>query len=396
MDSIFTGKEFENLSLRECFLKKSGEEGLRLARDYEGTCLKLSRVKNHVVFALRCKKSDVVPKGLRVRSRIRTKEGRKIARNAEKAFARESLRAAEQRKRDLESRKRWLESRLKKILGCDVAERYALLIQRKAERVFLSTRDTQKSKLTALVEERKVALAEEQKRWHEKNVGKSTAISRKGWVVNLSSFELTDVECDTLRKGLNFAPTPQNVPAFDVITSVENALRQKKGVSDGVAEVARSKVAGIVSRFQREIKQGGRGPSNLSKEEKAAFEALKKDKDIVVVPADKGNATVVLDAEDYQSKALEVIGQPPFEEVLRCPRQKVEDQINEFLWSLFQQKVIKKASLQPAAMRLRVHYRDSMALLRFTRMVYRCVRLFLLLALHSMQSASTWRVCSSH
>ena len=83
---IFTGEDYEKLSLRECFLKKSGEKGFRLARDYEGTCLKLSRIKNHVVFALRCKKSDVVPKGLRVPCQIRTEEGRKIARNAEKNF----------------------------------------------------------------------------------------------------------------------------------------------------------------------------------------------------------------------------------------------------------------------------------------------------------------------
>ena len=87
---------------------------------------------------------------------------------------------------------------------------------------------------------------------------------------------------------------------------------------------------GTVSHFQRELKQPGRGPSNLSKEGKAAFEALKKDKHIVVVPADKGNATVVLDAEDYQSKALEVIGQPPFQKVLHCPRQKVENQSKSF------------------------------------------------------------------
>ena len=77
-----------------------------------------------------------------------------------------------------------------------------------------------------------------------------------------------------------------------------------------VSVMARLKVAGVVGRFQREIKQAGWGPNIFSKEEKAAFEELNKNKDIVVVPVDKGSATVVLDAEDYKSKALEVIGQP--------------------------------------------------------------------------------------
>ena len=53
-------------------------------------------------------------------------------------------------------------------------------------------------------------------------------------------------------------PPHGNVPAFDVITSIENAPRQKKGVSDGAAMVVRSKVAGFMSRFPKEIKQAGR------------------------------------------------------------------------------------------------------------------------------------------
>ena len=83
--------------------------------------------------------------------------------------------------------------------------------------------------------------------------------------MNLLSFELTDVVCSTLWKGLNIAPTPQNVPPFDVIISVENAPRQRKGVSNRAAQAARSKVAGIMSRFQRERKQARRDP-NCGKE----------------------------------------------------------------------------------------------------------------------------------
>ena len=236
----------------------------------------------------------------------------------------------------------WLESRLRRLLGGGVAGRYTALVQKKAEKVFLSTREVQKTKLADLVEDRKCAEAEEQKRWQEKNVGKRTSISREGWVVNLSSFDLSDVEVDVLRKGLNFAPAPRNVPTFDIVTSIENALRQKKGIAEGAAEVARAKVAGIVNRFQREIRRTGREQKNLSKEEKEAFEKIKKKKDVIVVPADKGNATVVMNAKDYKTKALDLIGKRPFEEVSRCPKQKVEDRINGFLWDLFQQKVIKK------------------------------------------------------
>ena len=63
---IFTDEEYVSSRLRECFLKRSGEEGLRLACEYESTCRKLGRYKNHPIFNLRCKKMGQVPKALRV------------------------------------------------------------------------------------------------------------------------------------------------------------------------------------------------------------------------------------------------------------------------------------------------------------------------------------------
>ena len=42
---------------------------------------------------------------------------------------------------------------------------------------------------------------------------------------------------------------------------------------------------------------------NLKKKEKIALGILAKDKDITIVPADKGRAIVVMNTSDYQSKA---------------------------------------------------------------------------------------------
>ena len=83
-----------------------------------------------------------------------------------------------------------------------------------------STKKAQKSKLTAWDEERKGALAEDQKRCPEKNVGKSKTLEEQDRVVNLSSFDLIDVEIGMLGKDLNFAPTPRNGPAFVVVTNM--------------------------------------------------------------------------------------------------------------------------------------------------------------------------------
>ena len=98
---IFTDEEYRSLSLRECFIKKSGADGFRLARDYERTCMKLSRYKNHCIFNLRCNKQGLVPKGLRVPCFVQSEEGRRIAERAGRSFVRERLRVVKRKRKGL-------------------------------------------------------------------------------------------------------------------------------------------------------------------------------------------------------------------------------------------------------------------------------------------------------
>ena len=51
-------------------------------------------------------------------------------------------------------------------------------------------------------------------------------LDKTNWVINLSSRSLSDAETALLRKGLNFAVTPANIPTEEIIASVELAVRQ--------------------------------------------------------------------------------------------------------------------------------------------------------------------------
>ena len=48
--------------------------------------------------------------------------------------------------------------------------------------------------------------------------------------------------------------------------------------------------------------------SNISKGERTALTKLKKDDTIIILPADKGRATVIMDTEDYNKKIEEQLG----------------------------------------------------------------------------------------
>ena len=98
---VFEGEEFDHLTLRESFMRRFGKESFGLCRKYESTCLKLAQVKNHCVFNLRCKKSGLIPRGLRVIPPVRTQHGFALAERVSHAFVREALQVEERTKREL-------------------------------------------------------------------------------------------------------------------------------------------------------------------------------------------------------------------------------------------------------------------------------------------------------
>ena len=51
---------------------------------------------------------------------------------------------------------------------------------------------------------------------------------------------------------------------------------------------------------------------------------LKSDSDIVILKADKGNATVVMDSSDYESKVFDLLADPAYETTTRNPLGKIE------------------------------------------------------------------------
>ena len=86
-----------------------------------------------------------------------------------------------------------------------------------------------------------------------------------------------------LRLGLNFALEPTKLPLVDTVTAVEEEARQLK---DSNME----DLWGQMCRILRRVKLPR---DNLMKDQRVALKQLRQLEDEVVLPADKGNATVV-------------------------------------------------------------------------------------------------------
>ena len=149
-----------------------------------------------------------------------------------------------------------------------------------------------------------------------------TTDSHPKWVVNLSSRPLLDAEQAVLSKGLNFVPAPAKIPTAEIVAAVESSLVR---VPEESAEVARSKIIGALGKARPP-------PVNLLPQERRAIKSLQQDDHILVLPADKGRATVVIDKVQYDEKMGSLLAdQKTYERMNKDPTPGLERKMNAML-----------------------------------------------------------------
>ena len=114
-------------------------------------------------------------------------------------------------------------------------------------------------------------------------------LDKKRVVKNLSNRPLSDAEENVLALGLNYAITPTSIPYSDFIASME-ATAKNLNASDA------NKLRHNVSKALHRAKVP---KMNLNWEMLRAVKSLRRSEDIVILPADKGNATVAMDRDGY-------------------------------------------------------------------------------------------------
>ncbi|KAL3269429.1 hypothetical protein HHI36_008499 [Cryptolaemus montrouzieri] len=59
--------------------------------------------------------------------------------------------------------------------------------------------------------------------------------------------------------------------------------------------------------------------TNISREEKQAFKRLRSNREITILPADKGNATVIMNTKDYEDKMAKILNDECYKETNTDP-----------------------------------------------------------------------------
>ncbi|CAB4003864.1 Hypothetical predicted protein, partial [Paramuricea clavata] len=107
------------------------------------------------------------------------------------------------------------------------------------------------------------------------------------WVKNISHKQLTDQQKQVLAKGLNY--NAADAKKLDFIADLESALKGTELTDDAKNNVCHQVTTNLLH---------SKHPVDLTKQEREALKDIKNDEDVIILPADKGRMTVVMDKLD--------------------------------------------------------------------------------------------------
>ena len=121
---------------------------------------------------------------------------------------------------------------------------------------------------------------------------------------------------------------PKRIPTESIVSSVETVLSRQRDLSESAKDNIRSRIASMV--------QSASIPdNNLTKDEQQALKRLKNDDNIVMLPADKGHVTVVMDKTDYFDKMDALVSEKQtYKEVKRDPTPALLRKLNSKILTL--------------------------------------------------------------
>ena len=132
------------------------------------------------------------------------------------------------------------------------------------------------------------------------------------WVINLSSKPLTPAQRSVLAK-----VTPRHPPNLEYITAIEAACTK---LSQQDAEELRADINWV-------LRSSHPSKPNLTKAQNLAIRELKRDRDCIVLTADKGVAMVIMDRQDYISKANNLLSQNTYKTIQWDPTNTIKNKL---------------------------------------------------------------------
>jgi hypothetical protein len=138
-------------------------------------------------------------------------------------------------------------------------------------------------------------------------------------VINPSKVTLTRPHINVLARGMNFSVAPARVPLIDFITPVEAAARR---FAPETAALCKTKI-------HTQLIKHHRLHPNLTPAEAEGLTELRKNKDVMILKADKGGAAILMDTTDYNTKMDDLLSGPVYEQLPGKPFREHEKELTK-------------------------------------------------------------------
>ena len=128
-----------------------------------------------------------------------------------------------------------------------------------------------------------------------------------------------------LKHFLIFSITSKTLPHKDIIDTIEDAVK----------DLQKEEADTICAKVSLTLQNSKHPKDNLSKDERKAWNECQSDTSIIILPADKGRSTVILNHKDYLEKCMDHINSGPHQLLKENPTTKIKTK------TLKQLKVLK-------------------------------------------------------
>ena len=266
-DTSFTQHSSLSTTFKATLESRYGPGTSEKFRDYEKAKIKLTKEETHIQFLINARNQGIIPDGFRIKSPIPGQRARKILERASKALIRSQINYHRYRKSTLLQE---VLQRFEEIKEYTDAEDY--------EAIFQKIEAT-----CSKVRQQKQQTHDKKLQKNKRQTSETETNQKQRTIINISSKQLTNTEETLLAKGLNFTTAPKELPILDIISSVDSIP-----IEEPHADEFRWKIREILGKSDTP-------KPNLSKDEQMALRHLRTDTSIKILPADKGNATVIMD-----------------------------------------------------------------------------------------------------
>ncbi|XP_072046530.1 uncharacterized protein [Amphiura filiformis] len=319
-----------------------GRNAVKDLRLLENTERKISRFRCHRVFSLRAKHSGLIPTSLKLNCPINTKRARDIVNKAEKALLNERIRVVTNKIKTLEEDKIRANASLNaRDINKDLSREISRHVENSRESEFQHVRARQTRKLKELAKKHEKSTSNDVNKSNSHADLDLSGTQLKRWVKNLSKYKLSDAQNSVLARGLGYAVSPDNLNQPSIVD--EHIVACEKACW----KLTKPEAAQLRAEIVGTLKSAKLPPSNINKDERIAIKQLQKEESIMVLGADKGRATVVMDKTEYQEKMDALLSDPKtYEKLDRDPTAKHKRELVSILQRLEKEDKIKKTDKQ--------------------------------------------------